>query len=102
MVAVKKELQSLLDADLIYPIKFSKWLSSIVIVIKKNGKFRMCVDYHKLNEATVKDEYPILDIHEVLDEVADVERVSLCDGYLGYYQIDLAEEDCEKTVFTTP
>lgn len=88
-----------MDVDFIYFIKFSKWFSLIVIVIKKNGKFRMCVDYYKLNEAIVKDEYFILDIYEVLDEVVDVERVSLCDGYLGYYQIDFAEEDCEKTVF---
>lgn len=102
LVAVEKELDSLLQADLIYPIKYRDWLSPIVVVIKKNGKVRMCVDYHKLNEATIKDEYPIPVIDEVLDEVLGAERISLCDGYSSYYQIGLAEEDRDKTAFTTP
>lgn len=62
----------------------------------------MCNDYRKLNVATVKDEYPIPVIDDVLDEVAGAEQISLSDGYSRYYQIGLVEEDREKTAFTTP
>lgn len=92
----------MLDADLTYPVKYTDWLAPIVVVIKKNGKVRMCVDYRKLNEAMVKDECPIPVIDDILDEVVGAERISLCDGYSRYYQIGLAEKDRDKTAFTTP
>ena len=56
---VKDELQKLLDADFIYPISYSKWLSSLVIVPKKGGKWRICVDFQELNKATLRDYFPL-------------------------------------------
>ena len=54
---VKEELQKLLDAGFIYPISDSEWVSPLVLVPKKNGKWRICVDYRELNKATKKDHF---------------------------------------------
>eukprot|EP00253_Pinus_taeda_P022003 PITA_22003 len=56
---VKEELQKLLDARFIYPISDSEWVSPLVLVPKKNGKWRICVDYRELNKATKKDHFPL-------------------------------------------
>jgi hypothetical protein len=55
---VKEELQKLLNVDFIYPISDSRWVSPLVIVPKKNGKWRICVDYKELNKATQKNHFP--------------------------------------------
>jgi hypothetical protein len=67
---VKTELQKLLDVDFIYHISDSKWVSPFVIVPKKNGKWRVCVDYRELNKATSKDYFPLPFIDQVLDTLA--------------------------------
>ena len=64
---VKDELQKLLDADFIYPISDSKWVSPSVIVPKKGGKWRICVDFRELNKATLRDYFPLPFIDQVLD-----------------------------------
>ena len=64
---VKEELQKLLDAGFIYPISDSEWVSPLVLVPKKNGKWRICVDYRELNKATKKDHFPLPFIDQVLD-----------------------------------
>ena len=56
---VKEELQKLLSANFIYPISNSQWVSPLVIIPKKNGKWRVCVDYKELNNATQKDHFPL-------------------------------------------
>ena len=55
---VKEEIDKLLDARFIYEIKHTEWVSPIVIVTKKNGKIRVCLDLKKVNAATVRDHYP--------------------------------------------
>jgi hypothetical protein len=55
---VKGEIQKLLEVNFIYPISGSKWVSPLVIVPKKNGKWHICVDYKELNKATLKDYFP--------------------------------------------
>ncbi len=55
---VKEELKKLLNVNLIYPISDSQWVSPLVIVPKKNGKWRVCIDYRELNKATLKDHFP--------------------------------------------
>jgi hypothetical protein len=67
---VKEELQKLLDAGFIYPISDSEWVSPLVLVPKKNGKWRICVDYRELNKATKKDHFPLPFIDQVLDGLA--------------------------------
>jgi len=67
---VKEELQKLLDAGFIYPIFDSEWVSPLVIIPKKNGKWRICVDYWELNKATKKDHFHFPFIDQVLDGLA--------------------------------
>lgn len=98
MQAVKDEIQELLRAKCIFPVQFSDWVSPLVIVIKKNGKVRVCIDYGKLNKATEKDRYPIPFIDEILDEVAGHEFYSFC----GYHQVAMELSDALKTTFVTP
>jgi hypothetical protein len=66
---VKEELQKLLNVGFIYPISDSEWVSLLVIVPKKNGKWRVCVDYRALNKAMQKDHFPLPFIDQVLDNL---------------------------------
>ena len=97
---VKNKLQKFLDASFIYPISDSKQVSPLVIVPKKGGKWRICVDYRELNKATNKDHFPLPFIDQVLDTLAGKKYFSFLDGYSGQNQIDIALEEQEKTTFT--
>jgi hypothetical protein len=99
---VKEELQKLLQANLIYPISDSQWVSPLVIVPKKNGKWRICVDFRELNKSTHKDYFPLPFIDQVLDTLSGKKYFSFLDGFSGYNQIQIAPEDQEKTTFTCP
>ena len=84
---VKVELQKLLDVKFIYPISDSKWVSPLVVVPKKNGEWRICVDYMELNKATQKDHFPLPFINQVLDNLTGKKLFSFLDGFSGYNQI---------------
>jgi len=84
---VKAELQKLLDVNFIYPIFDSKWVSPLVVVPKKNGKWRICVHYRELNKATQKDHFPFPFIDQVLDTLVGKKFFSFLDGFSGYNQI---------------
>jgi hypothetical protein len=99
---VKEELQKLLNVRFIYPISDSEWVSPLVIVPKKNGKWRVCVDYRALNKATQKDHFPLPFIDQVLDNLAGKKFFSFLDGFSGYNQIKIAPQDQDKTTFTIP
>jgi len=99
---VKEELQRLLDAGFIYPISDNEWVSPLVLVPKKNGKWRICVDYRELNKATKKDHFPLLFINQVLDGLAVKKLFSFLDGFSRYNQIQISPEDQDKTTFTCP
>ena len=81
---VKEELQKLLDAGFIYPISDSEWVSPLVLVPKKNGMWRICVDYRELNKATKKDHFPLPFIDQVLDGLAGKFFFSFLDGFSRY------------------
>ena len=68
----------------------------IVVVPKKNGKLRVCVDFRKLNEQTIKDPFPLPFTDTMLNQIAGFEMYSFADGYSGYNQISLALKDREK------
>ena len=91
----------MLDVGFIYPIDNSEWMPSIVIVLKKNGEIRVCVDYWKLNIATKKDHFPLLFIDTVLDNVADQQLYSFLNGFSGYNQVSIHLDDQSKTTFVT-
>eukprot|EP00253_Pinus_taeda_P030793 PITA_30793 len=97
---VKEELQKLLDAVFIYPISDSESVSPLVLVPKKNGKWRICVDYQELNKATRKDHFPLPFIDQVLDGLAGKKFFSFLDGFSGYNQIQISLVDQDKTTFT--
>eukprot|EP00253_Pinus_taeda_P023091 PITA_23091 len=99
---VKEELQNLLNVNFIYPISDSRWVSPLVIVPKKNGKFRVCIDYRELNKATLKDHFPLPFIDQVLDTLERKKYFSFLDGFSGYNKIQVAPKDQDKTTFTCP
>eukprot|EP00253_Pinus_taeda_P002632 PITA_02632 len=99
---VKEELQKLLNVNFIYPILDSQWVSPLVIVPKKNGKWRVFIDYRELNKATLKDHFPLPFIDQVLVALAGKEYFSFLDGFSGCNQIQVAPEDQDKTTFTYP
>ena len=84
---VKEELQKQLNVNFIYPISDSRWVSPLVIVPKKNGKWRVCIDYRELNKATLKDHFPLPFIDQVLDTLVGKKYFSFLDGFSGYNQI---------------
>ncbi|MCO5555229.1 hypothetical protein L7F22_008773 [Adiantum nelumboides] len=96
------KVRKLLQASFIYPMEDSKWVSPVVVTPKKNGKWRVCVDYKPLNAATKRDHFSLPFQDEILNEVAGYECYTVCDGYLGYFQIRIAEKDQKKTTFVTP
>ena len=96
--AVKEQLDSLTDEGII-KISKSPWSSPMVIVKKKNGGLRLCVDYRKLNEVTVGDSYPLPNIEELLMKVRNSKFFSCLDLKSGYHQIALDESSQEKTAF---
>ncbi|CAM8959623.1 unnamed protein product [Rhodiola kirilowii] len=120
MEVVQKEIQKLLDADVIYPISDSQWVSPVHVVPKKTGitveenaegkmvatrvknGWRMCIDYRKLNAVTRKDHFPLPFIDQMLDRLAGKPYFCFLDGFSGYNQIPIAPEDQEKTTFTCP
>ena len=98
---VKQEVTKLLEAGFIRVANYPEWVANIVPVPKKGGKIRICIDYHDLNKASPKDDFPILHIDTVVDSAARHMRLSLVDGYSGYNQIMMDEDDQEKTTFIT-
>lgn len=92
----------MLKARIIFPIHHSTWVANIVPVRKKNGEIRICVDYRNLNQASLKDNFALPIMDQILQIVAGSEMMSFLDGFSGYNQIEVAEEDQHKTTFTTP
>ena len=86
---VKAEINKILDDDIIYLIERTTWVHPIVVVPKKNGKIRICVDYRQVNDATIKDNYLVPYIEHFFERVAGVETYSFIDGFPGYNQISV-------------
>jgi hypothetical protein len=77
-----------------YPV----WLANTVPVKKKNGNWRMCVDFTNLNKACKNDDFPLERVDKVVDDAANSEMLSLLDMFSGYHQIRVRREDEEKQV----
>ncbi|GKE14121.1 reverse transcriptase domain-containing protein, partial [Tanacetum coccineum] len=117
---IKKEVEKLLDAELIYPISDSPCVSPVhcvpkkggITVIKNDGNYliptrlvtgwRVCIDYRKLNEATRKDHFPLPFMDQMLKRLAGNQYYCFLDGFSGYFQIPINPKDQEKTTFTCP
>jgi hypothetical protein len=99
---IEKEVKKLLDAKIIVPLRYSEWVANLVPVRKKNGEIRLCVDFRNLNRSSLKDNYPLPKMDHVLEKVVGANRMSMIDGFSGYNQIAVHQDDKEKTAFTTP
>ena len=71
----------------------------MLLVKKKYGSMRLCVDYRQLNKVTIKNKYPLLRIDDLMDQVVDACVFSKTDSRLGYHQIRVKGEDIQKTAF---
>ena len=99
---IEKEIKKLLDAKIIVPLRYSKWIANIVVVRKKNGEIRLCVNFRNLNKCSKKDNYPLPKMAHLLQRVLGARFTYFLDGFSGYNQIAVHAEDQEKTAFTTP
>jgi hypothetical protein len=83
--AIRAELRKLLEAGFIKEVFHPKWLANPVLVKKKNGKWRMCVDYTSLNKACPKVPFPLPRIDQIVDSTAGCELLCFLDAYFGYH-----------------
>jgi hypothetical protein len=90
MTKIKKQVQGLLDQGVIRPSS-SPCGSSIMMVPKKDGTWRMCVDYQALNKIMVKNRYPLPHLYDLLDQLKNVVYFTKLDLHSGYHQIRVAE-----------
>ena len=83
-------------------VKFPRWLANVVVVQKKKGKWRVCVDFTNLNKACSKDPFPLPHIDSMVDATAGHEMLTFMDASSGFQQIQMEPSDQEDTAFMTP
>ncbi|KAI3729505.1 hypothetical protein L6452_18165 [Arctium lappa] len=98
---INDEVDNLLKTGKIREVKYPDWLANVVVVQKKNGKWRVCIDFTDLNKACPKDPFPLPHIDSMVDATAGHELLTFMDAYSGYNQILMHSDDQEKTAFMT-
>jgi hypothetical protein len=98
---VKDEIDKMLDSGSIELVEESEWISPMVVQDNKAGEIRIYVDLRKLNDACSHDPFPTPFTDEVLEKIWFQETYSFTDGFFGYHQIIIAQEDRHKTTFVT-
>lgn len=97
---INKEVNMMLDNKVIEPGD-GVWGFSVVLVKKKDGSVRFCIDYRALNDVTKRDVYPLPRIDEIIEMLRGAEWFTILDLHAGYWQIGMAPEDKDKTAFVT-
>ena len=100
--AVQDEVAKLKQAEAIKEVFYPEWLANTVVVKKKSGKWRVCVDFTNLNKACPKDPFPMPKIDQLVDAIVGHPWMNFLDAFQGYHQIPLTLDDQEKTAFVTP
>ncbi|GKC87811.1 retrovirus-related pol polyprotein from transposon 17.6 [Tanacetum coccineum] len=100
MQELSNQLQELADRGFIRP-STSPWGAPVLFVKKKDGSFRMCIDYRELNKLTVKNRYPLPRIDDLFDQLQGSSVYSKIDLRSGYHQLRVRDEDIPKTAFRT-
>ena len=98
---IQTEADNLLSVGYIREVKYLEWLANVVVVLKKGGKWRVCVDYVDLNEACPKDSFPLPRIDQNVDASAGHGMLSFLDVFFDYHQIPMHLLDVEKMTFIT-
>ncbi|GKV41417.1 hypothetical protein SLEP1_g48955 [Rubroshorea leprosula] len=98
LIELKKQLQELLDKGFIR-LSTSPWGAPVLFVKKKDGSLRLCIDYRRLNQVTVKNKYPLPRIDDLFDQLQGARVFSKIDLRSGYYQLKVKPEDVMKTAF---
>ena len=99
---MQEEVTKLKQVRAIKEVFYPEWLANTMVVKKKNGKWRVCVDFMNLNKAYPKDPFPMPKIDQLVDATVGHPQMSFLDAFQGYHQIPLALDDQEKTAFVTP
>lgn len=99
---IQSEVEKLLAAGFIREVDYPEWLVNVVVVPKKEGKWRVCVGYTNLNDACPKDNFPLARIDQIVDSTVRHRMFSFLDAFFGYHQIPMAPMDEENTAFITP
>jgi hypothetical protein len=97
---LKMQLKELLDLGLIRP-SVSPWGAPVIFIRKKDGSWRLCIDYRQLNKATIKNQYPLPRIDDLFDQMKGATVFSKIDLRSGYHQLRIKEDDVPKTAFKT-
>ena len=92
----------LLRVGFIREVKYPEWLANVVVVPKKWGKWRVCVDYTDLKEACPKDSFPLPRVDQIIDAATGNGILSFLDAFSRYHQIPMHPPNTEKTTFITP
>ena len=100
LLKIKEEVTKQLQIGFIKLVHQAEWIANVVLIPKKDGNVRMCVDFRDLNKACPKDNFPLPHIDVLMDNTADSALMSFMDGFSGYNQIKMASEDMNKTIFT--
>ena len=98
LAELKRQLQELLEKKFIR-VSTSPWGAPILFVKKKDGSFRMCIDYRKLNQVTIKNKYPLPRIDDLLDQLGGATVFSKIYLRSGYYQLKIKDKDVMNTTF---
>ncbi|KAF8081582.1 hypothetical protein N665_0877s0001 [Sinapis alba] len=98
---VNDEVDRLLQAGSIAEVKYPDWFANPVVVKKKNGKWRVCIDFTDLNKACPEDSFPLPHIDHMVESTSGNELLSFMDAFSGYNQIMMHPDDPEKTSFIT-